>query len=86
MGIGVIVGVGIIVGIGVGESVGDAIGPVIAPHPIRVAKSNNANNKMPALNNMVFLFIMVSINGLLCRPTAGGWKLGISGVSIGAGR
>jgi hypothetical protein len=86
MGIGVIVEVGIIVGIGVGESVGDAIEPVIAPHPIRVAKSNNANNKMPALNNMVFLFIMVSINGLLCRPTAGGWKLGISGVSIGAGR
>jgi hypothetical protein len=72
MGIGVIVGVGIIVDIGFGESVGDAIGPEIAPHPIRAAKSNNANNKMPALKKMVFLFIMVSIDGLLYRPTAGG--------------
>jgi hypothetical protein len=61
-----------IVGIGVGESVGDAIGPEIAPHPMRAAKSNNANNKMPALKKMVFLFIMVSIDGLLCRPTVCG--------------
>jgi hypothetical protein len=72
MGIGVFVGVGIIVGIGVGESVGDAIGPVIAPHPIRVAKSNNANNKMPALKKTFFLFILVSFFDLLFRPTAGG--------------
>jgi hypothetical protein len=37
---------------------------------------------MPALKKMVFLFIMVSIDGLLYRPTAGGsaaWPLPLCG-------
>jgi hypothetical protein len=72
VGLDVIVAFGVIECSGVDKGVDVAGSPEFTPHPTRAAKSNNANNKMPALKKMVSLFIMVSIDGLLCRPTVGG--------------
>ncbi len=69
--VGDAVGVGVIVGVAVAVGVGVATRSEIAPHPTIPGKSNKESNKMPALKNMFFRFILASLLGSLCRPTGG---------------
>lgn len=65
------VSVGIIgVGVGVTGRIGVAIRLEIAPHPINPGTSNKESNKMPALKNTFFRFILVFFLGFAAQRFA----------------
>jgi hypothetical protein len=60
VGVNVLVGFGVIVGADVGMGVVFAL-----PHPTKPVRNNNEDNKMPALKNTFFCFILISFRGSL---------------------